>query len=416
MFRDFADRKFDDYTRQLEFTAGRINFSQIRNSALPPFIISFIEYYIPNKNIPINKIDFEEILKKAIIFNINYVIKPKNTILKFLFGDVETRPVNFIFHRLEYFQFYGYYTAQIYDFINLNSLEVVSYSQIEHLINEVNSKLLEEITGQSKDPQRMNLVKLLYYFFHDLGENNPINIKIPRKILSVYFQDKGFYDIKKRVDNFFSNEIFIQEAISLMNPETQKAPKRGVDEEISEEKVKRIISEAKSLLINRETSILEVEKVLQAEEKLPLEIPEINIRLIRENESKIPEIEKRRLIIDEDIYSDDLMFVSQFKDLVPPVQLTEEEKHQKLLDDLFCETTFRKRILKTVFSKDEKLFSESARLILSEKNWEKAASVIEEIFNKQKVDYFSEEAVKFVDIFHNHFVKDYLIPNSSKAS
>ncbi len=416
MFRDFTERKFDDYIRLLEFPAGRISFSQIRNSSLPPFIISFIEYYVPNHNIPLNKIDFEEILKKAIIFNINYVIKPKNTILKFLFGDVETRPVNFIFHRLEYFQFYGYYTAQIADFININSLQVVSYGQIEHLINEVNYKLLEEITGRTNDSQRMNLVKLLYYFFHDLGENNPINIKIPKKILSVYFHDKGFNEIKKRVDGFFSNEIFIQEAISLMNPETQKLPKRSVDEDVSEEKVNRIISEAKSLLINRETSILDVEKVLQAEEKLPLEIPEINIRLIRENESKLPEIEKRKLIIDEDIYSDDLMFVSQFKDLVPPVQLTEEEKHQKLFDDLFCETSYRKRILKTIFSKDEKLFFDSAKVILREENWEKAAGVIEDIFNKQKVDYFSEEAVKFVDIFHSHFVKDYIKPNNSKAS
>ncbi len=416
MFRDFADRKFDDYIALLEFPAGRISFSQIGNSSLPPFIISFVEYYVPNHDIPLNKIDFEDILRKAIIFNINYVIKPKNTILKFLFGDVETRPVNFIFHRLEYFQFYGYYTMQIADFINMNSLEVVSYGQIEHLLNEVNNKLHEEITGANKDSQRMNLVKLLYYFFHDLGENNPINIKIPKKILSVYFQDKGFPEIKKRVDGFFSNEIFIQEAISLMNPETQKAPKQTQDTDVSEEKVNRIISEAKSLLINKDASNQEVEKVLQAKEQIPLDIPEINIRLIRENESMMPEIEKRKLIIDEDIYSNDLMFVSQFKDLVPPVQLTEEQKLQNKFDDLFCEVTYRKKIQRSIFSKDQKLFLESVKSVLNEKNWLDASNVIEDIFNKQKVDYFSEEAVKFVDILHNHFVKDYLKPNNSKAS
>jgi hypothetical protein len=416
MFRDFAERKFDDYIALLEFPAGRISFSQIGNSSLPPFIISFIEYYVPNHNIPLNKVDFEEILKKAIIFNINYVIKPKNTILKFLFGDVETRPVNFIFHRLEYFQFYGYYTSQISDFININSLDVVSYGQIDHLINEVNNKLYEEITGQSKDSQRMNLVKLLYYFFHDLGENNPINIKIPKKILSVYFQDKGFIEIKKRIDGFFSNDIFIQEAITLMNPETQKAPKRTADTDVSEEKVNRMISEAKSMLISKDASNQEVEKVLPLKEKFPLEIPEINIRLIRENESKLPEIEKRKLIIDEEIYSDDLMFVTQFKDLVPPVQLTEEEKHHKLIEDLFCEAAYRKKILRTLFSKDENLFFENVKSVLNEKNWLDASNVIEDIFNKQKVDYFSEEAVKFVDIFHSHFVKDFIKPNNSKAS
>src|SRR5688572_24349807 len=179
MFQDFAKKKFVDYLALLEFPAGRISFNQLRSSTLPPFIISFFEYYVPKQNVPLDKRDFEEILNKAIIFNINYIIKPKNTILKFLFGDVETRPDHFIRARLKYFQFYGYYITQVTDFININSLEVISSNQIEHLINDVNQKLYEEISAAGSDSQRMNLVKLLYYFFHDLGDNNPINIKIP---------------------------------------------------------------------------------------------------------------------------------------------------------------------------------------------------------------------------------------------
>src|SRR5688572_13190291 len=203
MFQDFAKKKFVDYLALLEFPAGRISFNQLRSSTLPPFIISFFEYYVPKQNVPLDKRDFEEILNKAIIFNINYIIKPKNTILKFLFGDVETRPVHFIRERLKYFQFYGYYVSQIEDFIAINGLEVVASTHVEHLVNEINKRLLEEISQQGSEPQRMNLVKLLYYFFHDLGDNNPINIKIPQKILSVYFGDKGYYDIKRRVDGFF---------------------------------------------------------------------------------------------------------------------------------------------------------------------------------------------------------------------
>ena len=141
MFQDFAKRKFRDYMQLLEFPAGRTTFSRLRDSSIPPFITSFFEFYLPDKNAPINKVDFEEVLNKAIVFNINYIIKPKNTILKFLFGDVETRPVHFIHNRLRYFQFYGYYITQIEDFIHANSLEVVSHEQSEILLNQLKKRI-----------------------------------------------------------------------------------------------------------------------------------------------------------------------------------------------------------------------------------------------------------------------------------
>lgn len=415
MFQDFAKRKFADYLALLEFPAGRMSYSNLKNSSLPPFIISFIEYYTPNKNIPLDKKDFEEILDKAIVFNINYIIKPKNTILKFLFGEIETRPVRFIEDRLRYFQFYGYYTSQIEDFISYNSLDVLSYDQIEHLISEVNKKIYEEISAPGSDAHRMNLVKLLYYFFHDLGENNPINIKLPRKILSVYFDDKGYDNIRKRVDGFFSEEIFIQEAIELMDPRKVKSPKELTDVGVSDIQLKDIITKAKTRLIDKESLNKEVEKILLPQEQMPEEIPEINIEIIREQESKLPETKKKRLVISEDIYSDDLMFAAQFNDLALPAQLTDEERKAKLIDDLFCEKTYKRKILKVIFGKDESIFKDTVNAILERKTWLGASDLIEEYFNKFRVNYFSEEAVKFVDILHNHFAKETGITKESKA-
>lgn len=415
MFQDFAKRKFNDYLALLEFPAGRMSFNNLQNSSLPPFIISFIEYYTPNKNIPLEKKVFEDILNKAIVFNINYVIKPKNTILKFLFGDLETRPVGFIRGRLSYFQFYGYYTSQIEDFIDVNSLEVVSYNQIEHLISEVNKKIFEEISAPGSNAHRMNLVKLLYYFFHDLGDNNPINIKLPRKILSVYFGDKGYEEIKKRVDGFFSDEIFIQEAIELMDPRSVRSQKELADTGVSDDQFKDIMIKAKTRLIDKESLNKEVEKILLPLEHLPAEIPDINISIIRERESKLPDLEKSRLVVNEDIYSDDLMFAAHFDNLTLPVQLTEEEKNSRLIDDLFCEKTYRKRILKAIFGRNESNFRECVTAIVRKQNWPEASALIEEYFNKFSVNYFSEEAVKFVDILHSYYANGSRGTKESKA-
>ncbi len=415
MFQDFANRKFRDYMSMLEFPAGRITFERIWGSTLPPFITSFLENYIPKHNVPLDKKDFEDLLNKAIVFNINYIIKPKNTLLKFLFGERETRPAAYILNRLKYFQFYGYYISNIEDFIAVNSLEVVSYNQIEHLLNEVNRNIYEEISGRQSQAHRMSLVKLLYYFFHDLGDNNPINIKLPRKILSAYFSDKGFHEIKKKIDGFFSDEIFIQEVIELIDPENKKLPKEAAEDGITEEQIKQIISKAKTEFINKENADKEIERILKADEPLDEDIPVINIRLIREQEAKLPEVEKSRLIIDDEIYSDDLLFASQFNEITPPQQVTDEEKRKRLIEDLFCESSYRKKIIKKIFDKNEETFRENVNHILDKSTWDDAVLFIDTLYRDRKVNFYSDAAVKFVDIFQNHFNKNEASNGKNKA-
>jgi len=404
MFQDFAKRKLNDYLSLLEFPDNKISYGQIRHSTLPSFILSFFEYYLPDKRIQLDKKDFEEILLKALIFNINYIIRPKYSIIKFLFGGVETRPVEFIKIRLKYFQFYGYYISHIVDFIDLNSLEVVSLNQIEHIIDEVNKRIYIEVNEQTgTDSHRLNLIKLLYYFFRDLGDNNPINIKLPGKILSVYFADKGFYEIKKRVDSFFSDEVFIQEAIELINPASKKRIKTKAVADTSDEKVKEIITKAKSGLIDRESSNREVEKILKADEKVPEEPEPVNISKLREQTSKLPDIDKKKFVIDENIYSDDLVFASQLIDLTPPVQLTDEEKRGILIKDLFCEETIRKKIIKKIFNNREISFKLFVDGLLKNNKWNDVTVQIEKYFNEKKIDFYWPEAVKFVDVLQSYY-------------
>ncbi len=416
MFQDFTKRKVDDYLKLLEFTDNSIMFDHLRHSTLPPYIISFIDFYVSRKKLPIAKADFADILRKALIFNINYLIRPKYSLIRFLFGEVETRPVEYIKDRLKYFQFYGYYTSQISEFIDLNSLEVVSVSQIEYVIDEINKKIYEEISNKTgSDPNRLNLVKLLYYFFHDLGVNNPINIKLPKKILSVFFADKGFSDIKKRVDNFFSDEVFIQEAIEIMNPRTMRSPKAKTDVGVSEVKFKEIISRAKSGVISKESSSDEIEKILPPENKVPVDINISIVNEIHDKPDRLPKLNKEKIVIDENIYSDDLVFESHFSDMTKSVQGTEEELKDKLIEDLFCEETYRKKIVKKLFGREELSFKSFLDSVLTQNSWHDVTVLLEDYFKKKNINFYSEEAVKFVDILQSHFVKETPAANNSKA-
>ena len=414
IFEEFANKKFGDYISLIQYSVGKTHLNVIRESSLPPYIINFFECSLKNKPAIITKDEFESILNRAVIFNINYVIKPGSTLLKFIFGEVETRPVSYVRDRLRYFQFYSYYTGQIEDFININQLLTVSVNQIELLINEVNKNILNEISNPSNgDSRRLNLIKLLYVFFLDLVKNNPINIKLPKKILSVFFRDKGFSEIQQRIDRFFSNEIFIQEAIELMKPAQKKAEK--VEAEIDENRVKEILSKAKTNLISAESSNKDIKVALETDENAPK--PEEIIKV--EDLQGIKTIRRSELIpegilentpedkAEEELYSEDLILESKLNEAVKTESIPGDENKDKLFDklfdELFCEQAFRKKILKKLFNRNEVTFKEFVNTLVEEKDWKSASLKIDEYFTNIGADYFSEEAVKFVDIIDYYF-------------
>lgn len=410
IFEDFANKKFGDYISLVQFSEGKTHLNIVRESSLPPYIINFIECSLKNRPAIITKEEFESILNRAVIFNINYVIKPGSTLLKFMFGEVETRPVDYIRNRLRYFQFYTYYINQIEDFININQPITVSVNQIDLLINEVNKKILDEISNPSNgDSRRLNLIKLLYVFFLDLVKNNPINIKLPKKILSVFFRDKGFTEIQHRIDRFFSNEIFIQEAIELMKPAQKKAGK--VKAEIDEKKVAEILSKAKTNFINAESSNKDIKVALETDENTPKPEELINeknlreIKIIRKSEL-VPEGSLESTFEDkteEEIYSEDLILESKLNEAVKSELISGADKKDKLFNELFCEQSYRKKILKKIFNRDEPAFKEFVNNLVEESDWKSASLKIDEYFTNINADYFSEEAVKFVDIMDFYF-------------
>ncbi len=416
IFEDFANKKFGDYLALVPFSEGKTHLSLIRESSLPPYIINFIECSLKGSSAIITKAEFENILNRAIIFNINYVIKPRGTLLKFLFGEVETRPAGYVHERLRYFQFYNYYIDQIEDFININSPITISVNQIGALIDEVNKNILEEINNpQSGDSQRLNLIKLLYVFFLDLVKNNPINIKISKKILSVFFNDKGFNQIRKRIDNFFSHEIFIQEAVELMKP--KKAEKELIGAETDEKRAKEILSKAKTNLISTESSNKDIKIALETGENIPKPEEIIDPK----NLGEIKTIRKSELVPEEtfdekagdELYSEELILESKLSEAVSALPETKEEKSEILFNELFCEQSYRRKILKKIFNKDENTFKELVKNILDSSSWQAASKKIDEYFTNNNIEYFSEEAVKFVDILQYYFTDRKDKPESS---
>jgi hypothetical protein len=276
------------------------------------------------------------------------------------------------------------------------------------LIDEVNKKILDEISNpEGGYTERLNLIKLLYFFFIDLVENNPINIKLSKRILSAFFQDKGFREIQKKVDDFFSEEIFIQEAVELIKPGSVK---KGQVQEEDQKVYKEYSEKAKINLIDELSSEKELtiaqqterkQEPAQEEETSP-EYPGSNIRKLKHPGLIQDELLEEKTTIGEEKRAEDLI-ISPGAGEQSKKEISPEEIKAGIINTLFCEETYKKRIIKKIFRKDEKKFEDTVSLLLDASDWKKASVLIEEAFNKNKIDYFSEEAVKFVDIIQSYF-------------
>jgi hypothetical protein len=230
-----------------------------------------------------------------------------------------------------------------------------------------------------------------------------VNIKLPKTILSAFFADKGFKELKSRAENFFSEEIFIQEAIDLMKPRVKKKevlkPREGF-EKIQDKTISGSIVDRSSEKDMRTAGRPEITK--EAPSVVGDQPPEARAETIEETELSPAEQQNGKKFISEKELTGDFSAVlgageAKIKDLTP------EEIRAGMIDTLFCEETYRKKIIRRIFRRDEKKFREAVSLILDVSNWKNASSLIAELFDKNRTDYLSEEAIKFVDIIQNYF-------------
>jgi hypothetical protein len=230
--------------------------------------------------------------------------------------------------------------------------------------------------------------------------------------------DKGFNDIKNAIDEFFASDIFIQEAIELMDPVNRKQKRNRKDPEA--EFVKNIVSKAKTTSEEVKAGNEELPIMLSESEpdNLTGEIPnkpaEIKHSELSINEIKVIEgddllksdLTQGKSLLSGEFYSDDLLFASVLQPHKEEIPLSPEELKDKKFNELFCEVTYRKRIVKKIFKKDENFFKETVMKLFDCVSWQEASEVIEKHFENNHVDFCSEEAVRFVDIIESYFDED----------
>jgi len=196
MFREFVDNKIKKETEQFA-DAKSITKDLINKSEVSDFTINYLLFYLTDD---IKAEELPAMINKANKLYFNYALRPKWTLINFLFNNFESRSPAEILKKLMLFPFYKYYTDAVSDFINDNSMIFITKGEIENIIDRTNlaihSKLTVEITGQ-----KIKNVFLQLFILNDFYEEKyNLESAIPFSFIKIFLSDKNYSDILSKFD------------------------------------------------------------------------------------------------------------------------------------------------------------------------------------------------------------------------
>jgi hypothetical protein len=419
------------------------NKTSITSSDLAPAVKKFI------LNIQ-GSIDTKEqlntLIEKAVKLNFNYTIRPKWTLLNFLFGNVESKSVKDIQNRIGIFQFYKFYTDLIWSYIQDNSLIIITRSQVESLIDEANHAIYDKLVNNISNVKVKNFFKQIFKLKYKTDMEINLEASVPFSLIKLFLEDKSFNDL---LDKFYdvedikdTTELSLKDIIKIATGKYKTRIENIIpSDEISEpvlpppdEQVNTPDTEKgndpsigfKVKGVFKDTSLYSKELEEAARIKPPV-LGELPRELADAAKVKLPELKENGIetedaeIINKTV---DLSVASVSSDAGDIAESPEEisvrhkkdsskesaaEKlvtagHKNEIEDLF-KPREKKNILKYVFKMSyismTEFFDEIQEILV----WEKVKERLKIIFKENNVDIYNKTVIQFVDTLNNYYQK-----------
>jgi len=341
MFDKIIERKITEEISAIG-NLQKFNIDIIEKSNLSPFTKSFIILEMPEGG---NRKELEELIDKSIKLNLNYTIRPKWTILNYIFGAFDSKPTDYIFEKLDIFRFYKFYEESIRTYIEDAGLIVITKSKVSNLIDETNELLYEKLLTNSSAVKTKNF--FLQVFKLKYLESTEVNLdtSIPFGFIRIFLEDKSFSQLLEK----FS------------------ALKKLTDEK--EIDLKTIIKVINGKYISEEDLILSPEKTLETNEDV-IDINFVQVQEATESEQPIEE---------EVIKPPDPIILSLF-----------DSGHiNKIQKKIFLGS--RENMLSVMYQFD------------NIKKWSDASEVLKKIFKDNDVDIYNKDVVNFVNTINEYY-------------
>jgi len=360
MFEKFVQGKIE-YENDIIQNLTEISRESIVKSNLSEFTKNFILEDFSQKT------DVDTLLTKVQKSNklyFNFTIRPKWTLLTFLFNNFESRPQKEILKKLDTFPFYKFYTDSISNFINDNFQIFTTKGEISALIDDTNKAIYNKLTTDITNQKIKNFFLQLFQLKYDNESNYNLESTIPYSFIKIFLTDKDYSDLEKKFHK-----------INNLNDES----------EISLKDILKVLMDKFSNIEKKEKQKPEDIKSLKTEPVLPVRIEFAE----EKTESKI-------------IYSENLLKAVKEKKDSDEVTLPIDKV--KNIRNLFDERLTRK-VLDKVYGADIIYLERSFEKLSDYKTWLEATNHLKEIFQINRVDIYNKDVIKFVEVLNGYFKK-----------
>ena len=409
MFENLVREKINSEKKKVIglFPVSRDN---VRKSELSPFVKNFIF----NETQEITENDFlDELIEKGVKLMFNYTIRPKWTMLNYVYGSMESKSDNELRHKLKVLTFYKFYPDTILNYLDEETHLYVSKGKVELLINDTNevlyNKLTTDISGVKIKNFLLNVFKLKYENEADIN----LESAIPFSFIKIFLEDKDYNDLLEKFDIISSLKentlVSYKDIIKVLTD------KYTTHETKHEEKTEEKIEHNEEVKTDAQSDDEVFEPIIipeQPQEKIEKEKIEVELPKKEIKEEKTPK--KEINYTKYDIYSDDLVKERDAKEKEEKEKESEEETEiftesdeNEIGDQYQIKRLFNEKELNTlrdkVYGGSKTAMRNSFRELAKSDSWKEASSHLKNLFNEQKVNIYNKQVVKFIDALQEHF-------------
>ena len=328
------------------------------------------------KNFLINDFDnikdedeLKEIIAKSNKLYFNFTIRPKWTLLTFLFNNFESRSPNDLLKKLNYFPFYKFYSDSIKNYIEENSPIFVTRSEVQKIIDTTNNVILEKLNNEISNLKIKNFFLQLFLLKYENESKYNLESSVHYSFIKIFLEDKSYRELGKKFNNIKDltddSEINLKDIIKILTDKyvnIEKSP----DEIIVQDKNK-----------------------IKTPDKEKKDAEEIVIKEIEPEKKKV-------------IYSEELVKEAENKTEKNEQEVVREDVDIKGIPGLF-DGKHNERILEKIYSSDLIKKQKSFDKLELSKNWTDASKHLKEIFRNNNVDIYNKDVVLFVNILNEYF-------------
>jgi hypothetical protein len=353
----------------------------------------------------ISENEITDLISQAVTFNFNYLTKPDETLLSFIFNESESKTPEEITFILDYPYYYNYLKQILSSYMEKKQLLTLDKKELEFLLNKIDAELFSAKTNELVD----NALEAMSDFFN-IGA--VLRSQIPPQAIGLYLEEKKLNHLKSRLEHAVTKapkikyeideikKIIYSMADTVIPKDETLAPDTSQIESESAQQNVNVSEDLKSELntIVKEDLLPKSPSVSETEE---IELDDFEITT--PNSKDTIDLSKE-MNIDEDTET----FPVETKDIEEPYTkrslnepIADKRDHKDILS--FLSTREIEKIISSIFNDDKDDFATTIETISECKTYEKATEILKSLYTTYKINPYSRDAILLTNAVAKYF-------------